>query len=110
MATTVAGAKEPLSIRVSPAFSYAPASLVIHASVDPDSANRSMEVTADSGGFYRASMIALEGDHAPKTSRFEFHSLPAGEYEITAAVIGADGKHRAIARRQVNVLESGGAR
>ena len=84
IATVVTGAKEPVSIRVSPAFSYAPANLVIQASVEPDGDNR--------------------------TSRFEFRSLPPGEYEITATVIGADGRHRAIAHRQVNVLESGAAR
>jgi hypothetical protein len=110
IAAVVTGAKEPVSIRVSPAFSYAPANLVIQASVEPDGDNRAMEVIADSGGFYRSSTIALEGDRAPRTSRFEFRSLPPGEYEITATVIGADGRQRAIAHRQVNVLESGAAR
>ena len=110
IATAVAGAKEPVTIRVSPAFSYAPANLVIQTSVEPADDNRAMEVIADSGGFYRSSTIALEGDRAPRTSRFEFRSLPPGEYEITATVIGANGQHRAIAHRRVNVLESGAAR
>jgi hypothetical protein len=110
IAAVVTGAKEPVSIRVSPAFSYAPANLVIQARIEPDGDNRAMEVIADSGGFYRSSTIALEGDRAPRTSRFEFRSLPPGEYEITATVIGADGRQRAIAHRQVNVLESGAAR
>ena len=110
IATAVAGARESLSIRVSPAFSYAPANLVIQTTMEPDTDNRSMEVVADSGEFYRASTIALEGDRAPKTTRFEFRSLPPGEYEISATVVGADGRRRAIAHRQVNVLESGAAR
>jgi hypothetical protein len=109
-ATAVAGAKEAVSIRVSPAFSFAPANLVIQTSVEPDPDNRSMEVIADSPEFYRSSTIALEGDRAPKTTRFEFRSLPPGDYEVTANLIGADGRHRAIAHAQVNVIESGLAR
>jgi hypothetical protein len=64
-ATAVTGAKE-LSIRVSPAFSFAPANLVIRTSVEPDAENRSMEVIADSAEFYRSSTIALEGDARPR--------------------------------------------
>ncbi len=109
-ATVTAGANEPLALRVSPAFSFAPANLVIQANVDPDADNRSMEVIADSAEFYRSSAIALEGQRAPKTSRFEFRSLPPGEYQVTATLIGADGRPRAIARQHVKVLESGAAR
>jgi len=67
-ATTVAGAREPVSIRVSPEISFAPASVVIRTSVEPDAENRSIEVVAESGEFYRSSLIQLEGDHAPKAT------------------------------------------
>jgi len=107
MMTTVVSAKEPLSIRAYPAMSFAPANLVIRTSVEPDANNRAMEVVADSDGFYRSSGIQLEGDRAPKTTTFEFHSLPPGEYEVIAVVIGADGQRRAFARAHVNVVESG---
>ena len=107
MTTTVAGAREHLSIRVSPAVSFAPANLVIRTSIEPDANNRAMEVVADSNGFYRSSAIQLEGDRAPKTTTFEFRSLPPGEYEVTAVVIGADGQRRTRARAHVNVVESG---
>ena len=110
IATAVTRATEPLSIRVSPAFSFAPANLVIRTSVEPDAENRSMEVIADSAEFYRLSTIALEGDRAPKTTMVEFRSLPPGDYEVTARLIGVDGRRRAIARAQVNVVESGLAR
>ena len=108
-AAPVAGAKEPISIRVSPAFAFAPAKLVIRASVEPDAQNRSMEVIADSAEFYRSSTITLEGDRAPKAIMLEFRSLPPGDYDVTAALLGVDGKRRAIARAEVKV-ESGLAR
>jgi hypothetical protein len=108
--TAVAGAKEPLSIRVSPAVSFAPANLVIRTSVEPHADNREMEVIADSPEFYRSSTIALEGDRAAKTTTLEFRSLPPGEYEVAATVIGVDGQRRAIAQAHVNVIESGLAR
>jgi hypothetical protein len=100
-------AKEPLSIRVSPAMSFAPANLVIRTSIEPDSSNRAVEIVADSDQFYRASSVQLDGERAPRTSIFEFRSLPPGEYEVKAALIGADGHARAIARAHVNVAESG---
>jgi hypothetical protein len=108
--TTVAGAKEPLSMQVSPAMSFAPANLVIRTSLEPDANNRVMEVIAESSEFYRSSSIPLEGDRAPRTVTFEFRSLPSGEYDVTAVVIGTDGQQRALARSRVRVMESGASR
>ena len=107
--TAVGGAKERVSIRVSPAFSFAPANLVIRASVEPDAQNRSIEVIADSEEFYRSSMVQLEGDRAPKTMTFEFRSLPPGDYQLTATVTGSTGQ-RAITRATVKVFEAARAR
>ena len=92
---------------MSPAFSFAPATLVIRTSVESDAKNRSLEVIADSAEFYRSSTITLEGDRTPKTMMVEFRSLPPGDYEVTAMLIGVDGHRWAIARAQVNVVESG---
>ena len=108
--TTVAGTKESLSMQVSPAMSFAPANLMIRAKVEPDAANREMEVIAQSDDFYRSSAIQLEGDRAPRTVTFEFRSLPPGEYAVTAVVIGTDGQPRGHARSSVNVMESGASR
>jgi hypothetical protein len=106
----VATAKEPLSLRVSPAMSFAPANLVIRTTLEPDANNRVMEVIAESSEFYRSSSIPLEGDRAPRTVTFEFRSLPSGEYDVTAVVIGTDGQQRALARSRVRVIESGASR
>jgi len=110
MTTTVAGAKERISMQVSPAMSFAPANLLIRTRVEPDADNRAMEVIAESGEFYRSSAIQLEGDRAPRTVTFEFRSLPPGEYQVTAVVIGTDGQRRAIARSRANVMETGASR
>ena len=108
--TTFVTAKDSLSIRVSPAVAFAPANLIIQTRIDPDAYNRALEVVAESQEFYRSSTIQLEGDRAPKTTRFEFQSLPPGEYEVRASVIGADGQPKATARAQAHVVESGSVR
>jgi len=104
--TTFADAKETLSIMVSPSVSFAPANLVVVTRVEPDASNRAVEIVADSNEFYRSSTVQLEGERAPKTTRFEFHSLPPGEYEVRAAVIGADGQPKAFALAHAHVVES----
>ena len=109
MTNTVVGATEPLSMRVSPAVSFAPANLVIRTTVEPHADNRGMEVIAESNDFYRSCAVQLEGDRAPKTA-FEFRSLPPGEYDVTVVVIGTDGQRRALARSRVNVVETGASR
>ena len=106
-ATAAVGANQPLAIKVSPAISFAPANLIIRTSVDPHEDNRSLEVVAESGDFYRSSTVTLDGEHAPKTTQFEFRSLPPGEYEVSVVVTGADGRQRAISRAQARVVESG---
>ena len=95
---------------MSPAFSFAPANLVIRASVEPDAQNRSIEVIADSEQFYRSSLIQLEGDRAPKTMMFEFRSLPPGDYQLTATVNGPAGQLRSVTHATVTVFEGGRAR
>jgi hypothetical protein len=109
-ASTGVGASERISIRVSPATCFAPANLTIRTSVEPDADNRAMEIVADSAEFYRSSVVQLDGDRAPKTTIFEFRSLPPGEYKVTAAVFGSDGRRRGVAFSQVRVVESGMSR
>lgn len=104
------GAETPLMLRVSPAVSFAPANLVVRATVEVNAANRAMEVVAESEDFYRASAIQLDGDKAPRTSTFEFRSLPSGVYEVHATLVGPDGHARARVRQEVNVVASGSSR
>jgi len=103
----VSGAGEPISMRVSPAVAFAPANLVVRATIEADADNRAVEIVAESADFYRSSQIQLEGDKAPRTNRFEFRSLPPGTYEVRARLIGADGQPRGHVRQQVNVIANG---
>jgi hypothetical protein len=109
-ATATAGANQSLTIKVSPAVSFAPANLIIRTSVDPDADNRSLQVVAESDDFLRSSSVMLEGDRAARTTQFEFRSLPPGEYAISVVVTGADGRQRAMSRTQARVVESGAGR
>ena len=110
MATTTLplGAGEPITMRVSPAVAFAPANLIVRATIEADSENRAVVVTADSADFYRASEMQLNGEQAARTNTFEFRSLPPGSYEVRAILIGQSGRPRGTVRQQVNVIASGG--
>lgn len=101
------GAGERMTMKVSPSFAFAPANLLVRAMVEADAQNRAVAIVAQSADFYRSSEIQLEGAKAPRTSIFEFRSLPPGSYEVTAALFGADGRERAIVRQSVNIMSGG---
>jgi hypothetical protein len=103
-AATAGRATESVAIRVSPAIASAPADLVIRTNIEPDAHNRAIAIVADSESFYRSSSIQLDGDRAPKTTTVTFHGVPAGEYVITASLIGPEGHATALARTTVMVV------
>jgi hypothetical protein len=105
--TLTLGAGERITMKVSPAVAFAPANLVVRATILADADNRAVEIVAESDDFYRSSEIQLEGDRAARTSLFEFRSLPPGTYEVRAILVGSNGERRAMIRQQVNVLQSG---
>jgi hypothetical protein len=109
VATTLpVGAGERMTMKVSPAVAFAPANLVVRATVEADADNRAIEIVAESRDFYRSSEMQLEGDKAARTTTFEFRSLPPGTYEVRAKLYGSDGQARAAVRQQVNVMATGG--
>ena len=101
------GAGERITVKVSPAVAFAPANLVVRTMIEADQDNRAVEIVAESADFYRSSQIQLEGDKAPRTTNFEFRSLPTGTYEVRALLIGTGGEQRAFARQMINVIASG---
>jgi hypothetical protein len=110
LAAIPVNAGERLTIAVSPLQSFAPTNLMVRVRVAPDEANRALEVSADSGEYYRSSRIPLDGKDAPRTITLEFQRLPGGEYEIRGALIDSADHARAFAREQVTVVSSAGDR
>ena len=105
--TAPIGAGERITLKVSPAVAFAPANLVVRATILADRDNRAVQVVAESADFYRSSEVQLEGDQAARTNTFEFRSLPPGAYQVTATLLGADGRSRGFSRQQINVIASG---
>jgi hypothetical protein len=108
LAASPIDAGDRLALRVSPIVSFAPADVVVRATVEADAANRAVEVVAESANFYRASEIQLDGERAAKTNRFEFRSLPPGVYSIRATLLDGEGHSRAHVRQELSVMASGG--
>jgi hypothetical protein len=101
------GASDKLAIRVSPAVAFAPATLRVQTTIEADAANRSVEIIAESEDFYRSSEMQLDGEAAPRTTIFQFRSLPTGEYSVRAILRGQGGHEITSVERKVNIVESG---
>ena len=78
-------------LKVSPAVAFAPANLVVRATIPPTPTTGRSKSCAESDDFYRSSEIQLEGERAARTNMFEFRSLPPGMYEVRANLVGANG-------------------
>ena len=57
---------------------------------------------AESGSYYRSSMVPLDGANAAAITEMTFKNLPGGEYEVTVVLVEAGGR-RTSDRRQVMV-------
>jgi hypothetical protein len=104
-----ADASQPLSMAVSPTRSFAPANLTIRIHVEPDGIDRTIEVVAESGEYYRSSSIQLDGSEAPRTIWVEFRDVPGGNYDVHGTLISSAGKARAAVHQHVVVLDPAGA-
>ena len=94
-----------LRIDVSPRISTAPAAVRVRAYVTPDAKNRLLQVVADSDSFYRSSLVPLDGVNAALITETVFKNLPGGEYEVSVALVAADGG-RTVDKREVTVTSS----
>ena len=101
-----AGTPERLSMRVSPAVAFAPADLFVRTTIEANEQNRTIEIIAESADFYRSSERPLDGKQAPRTTQFEFRSLPGGEYTVSAVLKGANDEMLAQTRREIQVVAS----
>jgi hypothetical protein len=96
-------ASDAVSVRVSPAVAHAPARIIVRVSVEPDADNRALEVITESENFFRSSYRQLEGERSARTSVFEYHGLPAGDYEVRVVLIAADGSPEADAVAKMKI-------
>jgi hypothetical protein len=97
-------AGERLTIAVSTSQAFAPATATIRVHVTPDASNRGLEVSADSGEYYRSSWIQLDGTEAPQTIAVEVRTLPGGNHRIRGALVDGTSRACALAQTQVIVL------
>jgi hypothetical protein len=104
MATSPIGAAQRLAIRVAPSVALEPATLVVDAVAERDPANRALEIKVESSDYYRNSVMQLDGDDAPRTTTVRYERVPGGNYEVSVTLFGSDGKPRAGASRQVEIL------
>lgn len=82
MTSTSGEGKGALSVRVAPRFCQEPCSVITVVDLEPRETDRELIIEADSGGFYRSSLIELDGIHEPSVHRLTWKSLPAGAYEV----------------------------
>src|SRR5262245_26795724 len=101
-------ADEQLTVAVSPLQSFAPTNLTVRVHVSADDANRALEITVDSGEYYRSSRMQLDGNDAPRTITSELRSLPGGDYEVRVVLIDSTGHARAVANQHVRVIPAAG--
>ena len=104
----IVNAAERITIAVSPLQSIAPTNVRVRVHVMPDADNRGLELSADSGGYFRSSWIQLDGKEAPQTMTLELRDLPGGDYEIRGVLFDSTGRARAVARQQVTVFSTVG--
>src|SRR5262245_38743664 len=94
---------QALTVRVTPAVTREPAALKIQAIIESDDRNRSLQIVARSTGYMRGSEIQLDGSDAQRVWEIEFRDVPRGNYEVTATLMGNDGR-RASVSKVVTVL------
>jgi hypothetical protein len=89
-----ANAGEAVRLRVPISTLMAPAFLRVYIMVEPNAENRALKVSAESPEFFRSSEMPLDGEGSARVTVLIFRDLPSGSYEVTAELIGADGRNR----------------
>jgi hypothetical protein len=82
-----------------------PAILQVRAIVERHDDNRQLAIVADSVGFFRSSLVEIDGALAPKVHSFRLVGLPAGNYVVRAEMTDARGDVVAAIVRPVRVLD-----
>jgi hypothetical protein len=96
-----------LRLEVTPRVSLAPAAVRVRVFVEPRAENRALHIVADSGEYYRSSVLPLDGANAAHITETTLKNLPSGESEISVVLVSSSGE-QTIARRDVMVTSTRG--
>jgi hypothetical protein len=103
LALLSASAADEVRVEVVPDVSAEPAQITIRVEVRRDDDNRAIEVVTESTAYYRRSTQQLDGDDAAVAHVFRYRDVPAGDYVISARVLGAGGRAIAVARAYLKI-------
>jgi len=81
-----------ISLSIYPSISYAPATIEVRLSIDPDASNRGFNLRIDGEDYGITTERDLAGASAPKRWTFRYPDLPHGEYEAVLVVWAIGGK------------------
>jgi hypothetical protein len=95
-----------LSLVVSPAISFAPATLRVQVKLDRNADNRRLTVVAESEDYYRSSEVQLDGDRAPARIVIDFRSVPSGDYQVIGVLMDGRGHQLAATFERIRVMPS----
>jgi hypothetical protein len=99
-------AADLVEIRLNGRYYAEPATVQVTIAVQPDQANRTLRVEADSDNLFRSTEVTLNGDDEKRIHVVEFRNLPAGSYEVRAEVLSSTAV-RGTAVQDVEVMGSG---
>ena len=97
-------ATDRVTMTVSPTQAFAPSDVVIRVHVTPDAANRSAVIVAESGAYYRSSVVQIDGETGPRVIVVELRSVPGGHYSIRATVIDGEGHALGSVQKEANIV------
>jgi hypothetical protein len=83
-------ATDVVEIRLRGRYYVEPATVQVIVAVEPDAANRTLRIEADSEHMFRASDVTLSGADEKRLHMVQFKNLPAGEYTLRAEVLSSD--------------------
>src|SRR4051794_29874083 len=87
LAASPRGAGAPLTIRVSPGFAFAPATLVVNAVAQPHPAHRALHIELMSSDYYRSSVIPLEGDQDAQRNHASRRATGGTAFDLSDAAM-----------------------
>jgi hypothetical protein len=96
---------ERITMRVSPNVSFAPARILVRATIERSEDNRALQVVADSPDYYRSTTLHLDGQSAARLNEVRFRNLPVGSYRITVNLLGVGDEVLATANQALIVNE-----